>query len=135
MTAARFGSRRGSTMVESALVGTLFLLLLVSIMEFGRLGYAYNSVSFAAHRAARFAAVRGSTSGHPASAADVNAEAQSLMVALDNANLSVTTTWTPDNHPGSTVQVRVAYGFRTLLVPLSSSLMTLATTSKQVVTQ
>jgi Flp pilus assembly protein TadG len=122
-------------MVETALVGTLYLLLLVAIMEFGRLGFVYNSVSFAAHRAARFAAVRGSTSGHPASAADVQAEAQSFIVALDNSNLTVTTTWTPDNHPGSSVQVRVAYGFRTLLVPMSSSLMTLATTSNQVVTQ
>jgi Flp pilus assembly protein TadG len=122
-------------MVESALVATVFLLLLVAIMEFGRLGFAYNSVSFAAHRAARFAAVRGSSSGHPASASDVTAEARSLIAALDTANLAVTTTWTPDNHPGSTVEVRVSYGFRTLLIPMSSSLMTLSTVSKQVITQ
>ena len=49
--------------------------------------------------------------------------------------MAVTTTWTPDNHPGSTVQVRVSYGFRTLLVPLSAGSMTLATTSRQVITQ
>ncbi len=122
-------------MVESALVATVFLLLLVAIMEFGRLGFAYNSVSFAAHRAARFAAVRGSSSGHPASANDVTAEARSLIAALDTANLTVTTRWTPDNHPGSMVEVRVSYGFRTLLVPMSSSLMTLSTVSKQVITQ
>lgn len=122
-------------MVESALVATVFLLLLVAIMECGRLGFAYNSISFAAHRAARYATLRGSTSGHPASAADVTAEAESLIVALDNTNLGVTTTWTPDNHPGSTVQVRVSYGFRTLLVPLSSNLLTLAATSKQVISQ
>ncbi len=122
-------------MVESALVATVFLLLLVAIMEFGRLGFAYNSVSFAAHRAARFAALRGSTSGHPASAAEVTSEARSLVVAMDPANMAVTTTWTPDNHPGSTVQVRVSYGFRTLLVPLSAGSMTLATTSRQVITQ
>jgi hypothetical protein len=41
----------------------------------------------------------------------------------------------PDNRPGSTVQVTVSYGFRTLLVPMSASLMTLATTSRQVVVQ
>jgi Flp pilus assembly protein TadG len=136
MTGVRgFASQRGSTAVESALVGTVFLLLLAAIMEFGRLGFTYNSVSFAAHRAARFAAVRGSASGHPAAAADVKAEAQSLVVALDTANLAVTTTWTPDNHPGSTVKVKVSYPFHTLLVPVSSSLLTLTTTSTQVVTQ
>lgn len=127
--------RRGSTMIESTLVATVFLLLLVAIMEFGRLGFAYNSVSFAAHRAARYASVRGSASGHPATAGDVAAEAGALMVALDPAQVTVATTWTPDNHPGSTVQVKVSYGFRTLLIPMSSSLMTLATTSRQPVVQ
>jgi Flp pilus assembly protein TadG len=127
--------RRGSTMIESTLVATVYLLLLVAIMECGRLGFAYNSVSFAAHRAARYAALRGASSGHPASASDVAAEAGALLVALDAANVSVATTWTPNNQPGSTVQVTVQYGFRTLLVPMSAGLMTLATTSRQVVVQ
>jgi Flp pilus assembly protein TadG len=128
-------NRRGSTMIESTLVATVYLLLLVAIMECGRLGFAYNSVSFAAHRAARYASLRGATSGHPASASDVAVEAKGLMVALDPANVTVTTTWTPDNRPGSTVQVNVSYGFRTLLVPMSADLMTLATTSKQMIVQ
>ena len=131
----RNGKTRGSAMIESAMVATVFLLLLVAIMEGGRLGLAYNSISFAAHRAARFAAVRGSASGHPASAADVQAEALGLVVALDPSNLTVTTTWTPDNHPGSTVQVTVAYRFRTLLVPLGSGLGPLSTTARDVVAQ
>jgi len=130
-----FGSRRGSEMVESALAGMVFLLLLAGVMEGGRLGFTYNSVSFAAHRAARFAAVRGSASGHAASAADIAAEAEALVAALDATKLTVTTTWTPDNHPGSTVQVKVSYQFQTVLVPFSSGPMTLATTSKQVITQ
>jgi Flp pilus assembly protein TadG len=128
-------SRRGSTMIESTLVATVYLLLLVAIMECGRLGFAYNSVSFAAHRAARWASLRGASSGHAASAADVRTEANGLLTALDFANVSVSTTWTPDNRPGSTVQVTVSYGFRTLLVPMSARLMTLATTSRQVVVQ
>ena len=37
----------------------LFLLLFAGLMEFGRLGFAYNTVSCAAQRAARYAAVRG----------------------------------------------------------------------------
>jgi Flp pilus assembly protein TadG len=127
--------RRGSTMIESTLVATVYLLLLVAIMECGRLGFAYNSVSFAAHRAARYASLRGASSGHPASTADVAAEAGALLVALDSANVTVTTTWTPDNRPGSTVQVTVSYGFRTLLVPMSAGLMMLATTSRQTVLQ
>jgi Flp pilus assembly protein TadG len=127
--------RRGSTLVESALAATVFLLLLVAIMECGRLGFAYSSVSFAAHRAARFASLRGSTSGHPASAADVRAQVVSLVAALDTAALTVNTTWTPDNQPGSTVAVTVRYGFQPLLIPLSANLITVATTSRQLIAQ
>jgi Flp pilus assembly protein TadG len=124
-----------SAMIELALAAAAYMLMLVGIMEGGRLGFAYNSISYAAHRAARFAAVRGSTSGHAASQADVRAEALGQVAALDTANLTVTATWTPDNHPGSTVGVTVSYRFSTVLVPLSSGLMTLATTSRQVIAQ
>lgn len=122
-------------LVESGLVATLFLLLLVAIMEGGRLGFTYNSISFAAHRAARFAAVRGSSSGHPTTASEVSAQARSLLVAVDPVSVGVSTTWFPDNHPGSSVQVTMSYSFQTLLVPLSSSAITLSTTSRQVITQ
>ncbi len=127
--------RRGSTMVESALAGLVYLLLLVSIAEFARLGVAYTLVSFSAQRAARFAAVRGSGSGHAASSSDITAEAQSYITALDNTQLTVTTTWTPDNHPGSTVKVKVAYAFRPILIPMSSTTIGVSTSCQQIITQ
>jgi Flp pilus assembly protein TadG len=127
--------RRGSTLVESSMVATVFLLLLAGIMECGRLGFAYNAVSFAAQRAARYAAVRGSGSGHAALATDIAAAAKSYTAALDNRKVTVTTTWTPDNHPGSTVQVKVSYAFVTVLVPLSASAVTVRTTSQQIIIQ
>jgi Flp pilus assembly protein TadG len=134
-SAARSKARRGSTLVESAIVAAVFLLLLAGIMEFGRLGFAYNAVSFAAQRAARYAAVRGSGSGHPASAADIQTAAKTYTAALDNTKVTVTTTWTPDNHPGSTVQVKVSYAFATVLVPLSASTLTVHTTTRHIITQ
>ena len=128
-------AQRGSGLVESTTVAVVFLLLLVSIAEFGRIGCAYNLVSFATHRAARYAAVRGSGSGHPASTTDVEAEVQSYINALDLSKLTVVTTWTPDNKPGSTVQVRTTYGFHSILIPMSSSLINVETTCKQTITQ
>ena len=125
--------RRGSTLVESGVVASVFLLLLAGIMEFGRLGFAYNSVSFAAQRAARFAAVRGSESGHAAAAADVAAAAKDYAGALDGNQIAVDTTWQPDNHPGSTVQVKVSYVFASVLVPVGT--MTLQTTTRQIIVQ
>ena len=127
--------RRGSTLVESALVTTTFLILLVGVFDFGRLGFAYNSITYAAHHAARFAATNGSGSGHPAAAKDIQSNAQSNVVALDTSALTVTVTWTPDNHPGSQVQVAVSYSFRPVLIPISSTSLTLKSTCNETIVQ
>jgi Flp pilus assembly protein TadG len=125
--------RRGSTLVESAIVAAVFLLLLAGIMECARLGFAYNAVSYSAQCAARYAAVRGSGSGHAVQAADVESVARNYTAALGNSQVQVTTTWLPDNNPGSTVQVSVAYAFGTPLLPLSG--LTLHTTARAVISQ
>ena len=130
MTRAR--TRRGSTLVESAVVATVFLMLLAGVMEFGRLGFAYNCVSFAAQRAARFASVRGSSSGHAALASDVASAAKGYAL-LNAAQMTVATTWLPNNQPGSTVQVIVTYTFKSVLVPVGT--MTLQTTSRHIIAQ
>jgi len=127
--------RRGSTMLEGALVMTTFVILLVGSMDFGRLGFAYSSVTYAAHQAARFAATNGSASGHAASVATIQANADSNVLGLDASKLTVSVTWTPNNNPGSQVQVVVSYGFKPLVVPISSTSLTLKSTAVDVVTQ
>ena len=127
--------RRGSTMLEPALVTSLFLTLLMGIADFGRMGFACNSIAFAAHRAARWASTRGSASGHAATVAAVQADALANVTALDNAQLTVGVTWSPNNNPGSTVQVQLTYNFQTLLIPISSKTLTLKSTSAQIVIQ
>lgn len=126
---------RGSTLVESSLVALAFLMLLTGIVEFSRLGFAYNNVSFAAQCAARYASVRGSASGHAASAEDVQAAAETYTQALDNSKVTVTTTWSPNNNPGGTVRVTVVYRFPTLLAALAPNALTIQTTAASVITQ
>ena len=58
---ARARRRAGSTLVETAIILTVFLTLLFGIMEFGRALYTYHFVSNAAREATRFAAVHGET--------------------------------------------------------------------------
>jgi Flp pilus assembly protein TadG len=127
--------RRGSTMLEGALVMTTFVILLVGSMDFGRLGFAYSSVTYAAHQAARFAATAGSASGHAASVANIQANADSNLLGLDATKLTVSVTWTPNNNPGSQVQVVVSYAFKPLVVPISSTSLTLKSTAVDVITQ
>ncbi len=52
----RAGQHRGQALVEFALAFTIFLLLLLGIVEFGRLLVAYSSVYTAAREAARYGA-------------------------------------------------------------------------------
>jgi len=127
--------RRGSTMLEGALVMTTFVILLIGAMDFGRLGFAYSSITFAAHQAARYASTNGGSSGHAATLATVQSNVNSNLLGLNAANLSVSATWTPDNHPGSQVQVVVSYGFQPLVVPISSSAITLRSTAVDTITQ
>ena len=128
-------SKRGSSMVESAFVTATFLILLMGVADFGRLGFAYNSVAYAAHHAARWASTQGSGSGHPATQASIQTNVQNNVTALDTSQLSVAVTWNPNNNPGSTVQVQVIYNFKTLLIPVSSTFLRLTNTSTQVITQ
>jgi len=127
--------RRGSTMIEGALVMTAFVILLIGCMDFGRLGFAYSSVTFAAHQAARYAATNGSASGHAATVATVQANANSNLVGLDSRALNVAVTWTPNNNPGSKVQVVVSYSFLPLVVPIAQSSLALKSTAVDYITQ
>ncbi len=131
---SRCHRRRGSTLVESAFALTSVALLLAGIMELGLTGLAANSVSFAAQRAARYASVRGSASGHVASVTDIQNTAQQYAAPLNPASLAVAVTWSPNNHPGSTVQVQVSYTFAHLL-PISSRALTFQSTARQIILQ
>jgi hypothetical protein len=58
---SRTRSSRGQTLVEFALVIPLFLTLLFTVVDFGRVVWANNSLANAAREAARFAVVHGGT--------------------------------------------------------------------------
>jgi len=126
---------QGATLVEAALVFLVFAVLIAGIMEVGVVGLAANAITFAAHRAARFGSVRGSTSGHIATPADIQASAVSYAAPLNPANLTVAVTWLPDNHPGSSVQVTIAYAFRPSVLPLSAQVLTLQSTARHRIAQ
>ena len=130
-----FSSRRGSTLVESALAILVFAILLVGIMDLGFTGFVVNSVTFAAQRAARYASVRGSGSGHAATASDIQAIAQEYAAPLAATALTVQVSWTPNNNPGSTVRVQVSFTFTPALVSLSAGPWTLQGTASQAITQ
>ncbi len=108
-SAARRKNQRGSGMIELAISLLGFLFLVFGVMDFGMAIYDSNSCTSAAQDGARYASVHGSQSTSPASSDDIANYVKSGLIAMDASKLSVNTTWTPDNNPGSTVQVVVSY--------------------------
>lgn len=127
--------QRGSGLVETALCLTVFLMILFGTIDFGRSMFAYNYVSYAAREGARYAIVRGQSSGRAASTTDVSTYVKSEAIGLSPADITVSTTWNPDNRPGSTVQVRVQYSFQPIVPYMPSGTWALASTSKMLISQ
>ena len=111
----RLRQRAGNTILESGLCILLFLTIFIAIMEFGMGIYTYNFVSYAAREGSRYASTRGSLSASPTTADAIQTMIRNQVVALDSTQLSVTTTWNPNNTPGNTVTVNVSYPITPLL--------------------
>jgi Flp pilus assembly protein TadG len=144
---------RGSTMLESAVMISVLLVMLFGVIGFGNALYTYHFVSNTAREATRWASVRGSactgglSGGCPAAGTDVTAYVQSLStgIGLDPTKVTTTTTWvappgnlaictSPPNSPGCVVQVQVQYSFQ-FLFPLLPSGFTMQSTSQMVISQ
>src|SRR2546423_14369627 len=92
---------RGQSATEFAFIVSLFLMLTMSVISIGRVIYAYDFVSYVAREASRYAAVHGSQSKSPAAASDITNLVKADVHGFDPSGIAVTTTWTPDNSPGS----------------------------------
>lgn len=97
--------------------------------------YFYNWVAYAAREGTRYACVRGSSSSHPASAADVRTFVMNQAVTYDSSNVTVSTSWSPNNSAGSSVQVEVDYAYHPLIGFIIPGSLTLKSKSQMVISQ
>src|SRR5437867_337302 len=102
----------GSAIVEFTLVALMFFMLTFGLVEFGRAIFDYSLVSSLAREGVRYASVRGSASGHAATATDIS---NYVISKASGMNVTVTTAWSPNNNPGSTVSVQVQYNFTSVV--------------------
>jgi len=144
---------RGTTIIESAVMISLLLLMMFGVVGFGTALYTYHFVSNTAREATRWASVRGNTctgglaGGCPATDTDVTAYVQNLStgIGLDPTKVTTTTTWvappnnlatctSQPNSPGCVVKVQVQYSFQ-FLFPFLPSGFTMQSTSQMVISQ
>lgn len=133
-THTRKPAQRGAVGIEFALSFLAFMFVVYGIMEFGRVVSSYNILAGATREGARYAMVHGSASGAAASASDVQTMVRGWALGLDRNSVTVTTTWTPSNSPGSVVKVKASYP----IVPFTGLIMqgfTMNSSSQTVISQ
>jgi Flp pilus assembly protein TadG len=132
----RRADERGTSIVEFALSFVLLFSIIFGIIDFGRALYAYDAISDAARIGTRYAIVRGSSSNSPVTASVVAwYVANNCCAGLDPNAITVTTTWSPNNHPGGTVTVQVNYTLTFMLPFLPSWSVPMSASSAMVVSQ
>jgi len=124
--------RRGQTATEFAIVALPLLMLIFGILVCGMAVYNYNFVCDAARDGVRYAIVHGSDASPAATATDIQNYVLAEAQGLNKSNLSVATTWSPDNNPGSAVSVTVTYNFQPLF-PMSNAVLPLSSSSQMVI--
>jgi len=123
-------------MAEFALVLTPCLTLFFGVINFALALYCYDFVCYSAQQAVRYATVHGSTATTVASSSSITSYVDGLVVGVLNTGaLTVTTTWAPNNKPGSVVTVVVTYRFPPLTSLVSSVTIPLTRTAAMVITQ
>jgi Flp pilus assembly protein TadG len=129
-------SHRGQAMAEFALVLTPCLALFFGVINFALALYCYNFVCYSAQQAVRYATVHGSTAITPATSSSITSYVDALVVGVLKTNaMTVTTTWSPNNQPGSVVTVVITYSFPPLTSLVSSVTIPLSRTAAMVITQ
>ena len=126
----------GSAVLEFGLVVVMFFMFVFGVMDFGRALYTYHFVSNAACEATRYALVRGSSSTTPVTASEIQTYVKSITPeGIDPNSLTISTTWSPDNAPGSSVKVQVSDNFQFMTPVLTTYQMNLSDSSQMVISQ
>jgi len=127
--------KRGQSMVEFSIIAASALILIFGMMNCAIGVYDYNFVSFAAREATRYAAVHGSSSASAASSGDISNFVIAQSKGLNGSKIAVSTSWIPDNSPGSTVRVQVSYPFAVAIPFMNANTLNFSSTSQLIITQ
>ena len=138
----RWREDRGSSLIEFCLISVMLVIVLLGVVEMGRMVLVYTTIANAAREGARYAIVHGvdqtvSPSG-PGNTSAVETVVKNFASAglVDTTALTITVSYpNGDNKAGSTVKVKVTYPYDPFVNFFSSILnTTLGSTSEGVIT-
>ena len=136
-------NERGATIVEFALTFTLFIMIILGLLELGRGMWVYSTVAHGARQGGRFSIVHG-TEG-PTTLSEILEKVKKSCIGLERDNIRVSVVWNPDSDTpklnpanaqrGDIVEVTVSYPLRLVTSPiiLAGNTLTLSSRSRMVV--
>jgi Flp pilus assembly protein TadG len=131
----RRAGQRGTALLEAAISTVLLTVLMAGAAEGSQMLYTYISLGNVARQATRYAIVRGSQSGRAVAASDISTYVQAHAQIPNSSSITTTTTWVPNNMPGSLVKVQVECPFAGYLPFMKLNSVTLQSTSEMTIEQ
>ena len=133
---------RGQTLVEFGVCALLAVLMLLAVVEFGRMVLAYTTISNAARIGLRYAMVHGSDNSTTTTQIQTVVNNYLTAAAIDTSTATVTTTYpgysgagcaSGSTNPGCPVKVSVSYPYQTMVTYFPIN-VTLSTQTEGVIT-
>jgi len=142
-------AEEGAAAIEMAVSMTALLMVIIGMMKMCVGVYCYHYTSEAAREGARWAIVRGSSSGQETTADAISTYVKTLgYPALTPANMTVTVSWAgfptgvictpntnPCDNPGNMVSVTVNYAYPLSIPFLGSRTLNMSSTSTAIIAQ
>jgi Flp pilus assembly protein TadG len=101
--------RRGTAAIEFAAAGSMFLAVVLGLIDVGSFAMTQQALDEAVHTAGRYAVVHSSTSSTPATSSSLQTLVQNASPVLTPTQVSVNVTFSPNNTAGSTVTIVASY--------------------------
>ena len=115
-------------MVEYALVLSLYFMIIFGFVQFCLVLFCFNNATYASRIAVRYAVVHGSSATYTCTATDISNIITPLLWAAPSGGVTILTTWSPNNTPGSTVSIKVVIQYIPKLPFFPSKIFTVGTT-------
>jgi Flp pilus assembly protein TadG len=121
--------RRGAAGVEFAMLSTVYLTMIMGIVELGRYVADKQDLMSAVHTTGRYAIVHGSSSSSPATTTSLQQMVGNHLALISSSSVTATASFSPNNSPGSKVTISASYTWKPLISLLHLPNATITATS------
>jgi Flp pilus assembly protein TadG len=121
--------QKGAAMIEYALVLSVYFILIYGFLQFCLMLFGFNNATYASRVAVRYAIIHGSTATYTCTTSDISGIIAPLLWSAPSGGTTISTNWSPNNSPGSTVSIKVAIQYTPKIPFFPNDIFTVGTTA------